>query len=141
MEKYQCRCQYVYDPENGDPSQGIPPGTPFEKLPDNWVCPLCGLEKKFFVKEEGTPTSEAGHPTIKIKVKCFSTLRNAETCNFKDGTEHELFEGSNVHDLVEKLEIPLEAIMIVFVNHKEVDFQTVLRNGDQVALSPKTGAM
>ncbi len=141
MEKYQCRCQYIYDPENGDSSQGIPPGTPFEKLPDNWVCPLCGLEKKFFVKEEGKPTSETGHPTIKVKVKCFSTLRNAETCDFKDGTEHELFEGSNVHDLVEKLEISLEAIMIVFVNHKEVDFQTVLRNGDQVALSPKTGAM
>lgn len=141
MEKYQCRCQYVYDPEIGDPTQAIPPGTPFEKLPDTWVCPLCGLEKKFFVKKEGKPTSESGHPTIKVKVKCFSTLRNAEKCDFKDGTEHELFEGSNVHDLVEKLEIPLEAIMIVFVNHKEVDFQTVLKNGDHVALSPKTGAM
>ncbi len=141
MEKYQCRCQYVYDPEIGDPTQAIPPGTPFEKLPDTWVCPLCGLEKKFFVKAEGKPTSESGHPTIKVTVKCFSTLRNAETCDFKDGTEHELFEGSNVHDLVEKLEIPLEAIMIVFVNHKEVDFQTALKNGDQVALSPKTGAM
>jgi len=141
MKKYQCRCQYVYDPAIGDPSQGISPGTPFEKLPDNWVCPLCGLEKKFFVMGEGKPTSEIGHPTIKVKVKCFSTLRNAETCDFKDGTEHELFEGSNVHDLVEKLEIPLEAINIVFVNHKEVDFQTVLSNGDQVAFSPKTGAM
>jgi len=141
MAKYQCRCQYVYNPAIGDPTQGIPPGTPFEKVPDNWVCPLCGLEKKFFVKEEGRPTSETGHPTFKVKVKCFSTLRNAETCDFKDGTEHELFEGSNVHDLVEKLEIPLEAITIVFVNHKEVDFQTVLSNGDQVAFSPKTGAM
>ena len=141
MKKYQCRCQYVYDPAIGDPSQGIPPGTPFEKLPDNWVCPLCGLEKKFFVMGEGKPTSEIGHPTIKVKVKCFSTLRNAETCDFKDGTEHALFEGSNVHDLVEKLEIPLEAINIVFVNHKEVDFQTVLSDGDQVAFSPKTGAM
>ena len=141
MKKYQCRCQYVYDPAIGDPSQGISPGTPFEKLPDNWVCPLCGLEKKFFVMGEGKPTSEIGHPTIKVKVKCFSTLRNAETCDFKDGTEHELFEGANVHDLVEKLEIPLEAINIVFVNHKEVDFQTVLSNGDQVAFSPKTGAM
>jgi rubredoxin/molybdopterin converting factor small subunit len=141
MEKYQCRCQYVYDPAIGDSTQGIPPGTPFEELPDTWVCPLCGLEKKYFVKQEGKPTSESGHPTIKVTAKCFSTLRKAETCDFKGGTEYELFEGSNIHDLVEKLEIPLEAIMIVFVNHKEVDFRTVLQNGDQVAFSPKTGAM
>lgn len=141
MEKYQCRCQYVYDPAVGDSTQGIPPGTAFEELPDSWVCPLCGLEKKFFIKAEGTPAAGSGHPTIKITVKCFSTLRSPETCDYKGGTEHELFEGSNVHDLVEKLDIPLEAIMIVFVNHKEVDFHTVLHDGDQVALSPKTGAM
>ncbi len=91
--------------------------------------------------EEGRPTSETGHPAIKVNVKCFSTLRNAETCDFKEGTEYELYEGSNVHDLVEKLEIPLEAITIVFVNHREVDFLTVLHNGDKVAFSPKTGAM
>ncbi len=141
MEKYQCRCQYVYDPEKGDPTQGIAPGTPFENLPENWVCPLCGLEKKYFVKEIGKPTSETGHPTIKIKAKCFSTLSSAQTCDFKDEKEHELYEGANIHDLVEKLKLPLQAVVIVFVNHKEVDFQTVLRNGDHVAFSPKTGAM
>ena len=52
-----------------------------------------------------------------------------------------MFEGANVHDLVEKLEIPLEAVALVFINHREADFQAVLRNGDQVAFSPKTGAM
>ena len=40
MEKYICTiCEYVYDPEQGDPENGIEPGTAFEDLPDDWVCP------------------------------------------------------------------------------------------------------
>lgn len=51
MQKYKCRvCGYIYDPEKGDPDSGIPPGTPFEKLPDNWVCPICGATKNAFDK-------------------------------------------------------------------------------------------
>ena len=51
--KYRCTvCGYVYDPEKGDSDSGIPPGTPFEKLPDSWVCPLCGATKDQFEKEE-----------------------------------------------------------------------------------------
>jgi len=51
MAKYQCTvCGYVYDPELGDPDGGIKPGTPFEKLPDNWVCPVCGASKDQFEK-------------------------------------------------------------------------------------------
>ena len=141
MDRYQCRCQYVYDPVKGDATQGIPPKTPFADLPDTWVCPLCGLAKNFFVKEVGKPTSEQGHPTIKVSVKCFTTLRKADTCDMGQGTEHQLFEGATIHDLVEKLDIPMEAVMLVFVNNTEVDFQTVLKNGDRVALSPKTGGM
>jgi len=42
-------CRYVYDPAVGDPRNGIPPGTPFEQLPDDWVCPVCGApQEKFF---------------------------------------------------------------------------------------------
>ncbi|MCL0101343.1 rubredoxin [Peptococcaceae bacterium] len=49
MKKYRCTaCGYIYDPENGDPDNGIDPGTPFEKLPDDWVCPICGVEKNMF---------------------------------------------------------------------------------------------
>lgn len=49
MAKYQCRiCGYVYDPEQGDPDSGIKPGTPFEELPDNWLCPICGAAKTEF---------------------------------------------------------------------------------------------
>ena len=42
LEKWRCRiCSYTYSPEIGDPSTGITPGTAFEKLPENWVCPVC----------------------------------------------------------------------------------------------------
>ncbi len=51
MSKYKCSvCGYVYDPELGDPESNIPPGTPFEKLPDNWSCPVCGAAKEEFNK-------------------------------------------------------------------------------------------
>ena len=47
--KYQCTvCGYIYDPAEGDPSQGIQPGTEFANLPDSWVCPECGAEKDMF---------------------------------------------------------------------------------------------
>ncbi|MBQ5952067.1 MAG: rubredoxin [Lachnospiraceae bacterium] len=53
MDNYVCTvCGYVYEPENGDPENGIDPGTPFEDLPDGWVCPLCGVGKDEFAKEE-----------------------------------------------------------------------------------------
>jgi len=52
MDKYVCSvCGYVYDPEKGDPDGNIPPGTPFEKLPDDWTCPVCGAAKSEFEKE------------------------------------------------------------------------------------------
>jgi len=53
MTKYRCTvCGYVYDPELGDPDGGIKPGTPFEEIPDDWVCPVCGAAKSEFEKEE-----------------------------------------------------------------------------------------
>lgn len=49
MKKYYCRnCGWVYDPEKGDPDGGIAPNTPFEKIPENWVCPVCGAKKSEF---------------------------------------------------------------------------------------------
>ena len=51
MEKWECTaCGYIYDPEKGDPEHGIEPGTPFEDLSDDWVCPQCGVGKEFFQK-------------------------------------------------------------------------------------------
>jgi rubredoxin len=47
--KYKCNvCGYVYDPDKGDPMSGVPVKTPFEKLPENWVCPVCGASKDEF---------------------------------------------------------------------------------------------
>ena len=43
-------CGYVYYPEKGDVVGGIPPGTKFEDIPDNWECPVCGTEKNKFTK-------------------------------------------------------------------------------------------
>jgi len=54
MKKYKCTlCDYVYDPEQGDPDGGIAPGTAFDDLPDDWLCPVCGASKADFeeVKE------------------------------------------------------------------------------------------
>ena len=49
--KYRCTvCGYIYDPAHGDPESGAKPGTPFEKLPDSWVCPICGVGKDQFEK-------------------------------------------------------------------------------------------
>lgn len=52
MTKYVCQlCGYVYDPAEGDDAAGIAPGTAFEDLPDDWVCPLCGAAKGDFAPE------------------------------------------------------------------------------------------
>jgi flavin reductase (DIM6/NTAB) family NADH-FMN oxidoreductase RutF/rubredoxin len=49
-EYYHCPvCNYVYKPEDGDPKANIPSGTAFEDLPDEWLCPLCATEKKYFI--------------------------------------------------------------------------------------------
>ncbi|MBU4536039.1 MAG: rubredoxin [Euryarchaeota archaeon] len=47
--KYRCIvCAYIYNPQDGDPESGIKPGTSFEDLPDDWLCPLCLVGKDQF---------------------------------------------------------------------------------------------
>lgn len=49
MKKYRCIvCNYIYDPDIGDPDNDIEPGVPFADLPDDWVCPVCGADKSQF---------------------------------------------------------------------------------------------
>lgn len=51
MDKYKCTvCGYIYDPEKGDPDSGIKAGTPFDQIPNDWVCPVCGVGKDQFEK-------------------------------------------------------------------------------------------
>ena len=53
MKKYECdACGYIYDPEKGDPENGIEPGTAFDDIPEDWVCPVCGLGKDSFSLKE-----------------------------------------------------------------------------------------
>lgn len=52
MQSYVCNiCGYVYNPAEGDPDGGIPAGVPFEELPDDWQCPICGVGKDEFSPE------------------------------------------------------------------------------------------
>ncbi len=49
LQKYKCAfCGHIYDPQIGDEKSGIPPGTAFKDLPDNWRCPGCGAQKEYF---------------------------------------------------------------------------------------------
>jgi rubredoxin len=51
MKRYKCTvCGHIYNPTAGDPVTGIAPGTPFEDLPDDWVCPICSVGKEEYVK-------------------------------------------------------------------------------------------
>lgn len=52
MDRYVCTvCGYVYDPANGDPDNGVAPGTKFQDVPGDWTCPVCGADKSQFEKE------------------------------------------------------------------------------------------
>ncbi len=53
MQKYVCTvCGYVYDPAQGDPTSGVKAGTPFDQLPADWVCPVCGAGKDDFERTD-----------------------------------------------------------------------------------------
>ncbi len=52
MQKWECPCGYIYDPEEGDHENGVDPGTPWEKVPESWVCPKCGAAKEEFWKAD-----------------------------------------------------------------------------------------
>ena len=51
-------CGFVYDPAEGDPDGGVAPGTPFEAIPDDWRCPVCGVGKKDFTPLDGPGASD-----------------------------------------------------------------------------------
>ena len=53
LQRWICEsCGFIYDPDEGDPDGGIPPGTAFEDIPDTWFCPVCGARKRDFVLYE-----------------------------------------------------------------------------------------
>ena len=78
---------------------------------------------------------------MKVNLKCFSSLANPDTCDYKDSTAYELGEGQSVKDLVVRAGIAGEDVKIAFVNSRKVDFDTVLADGDNVGLAPSVGGM
>jgi len=78
---------------------------------------------------------------MKVKLKCFSKLVNAETCDYKDSTPYELDDGQSVEDLVSRAGLAKEDVKIIFVNSRKTNFDTVLTDGDQVGLAPSVGGM
>jgi rubredoxin len=53
VQQWICEsCGFIYDPDEGDPDGGIPPGTAFTDIPDDWYCPVCGARKADFVPYE-----------------------------------------------------------------------------------------
>ena len=71
MKKFVCdTCGYVYDPQQGDPDNGIAPGTSFEDLPEDWVCPLCGVGKDDFSEEQNQS------PTLRETFFVYNPVKN-----------------------------------------------------------------
>ena len=78
---------------------------------------------------------------MKVNLKCFSTLVNADTCDYRDSTPYELDDGQSVEDLFGRAGIAKENVKIAFVNSRKVEFGTVLADGDNVGLAPSVGGM
>ncbi|NLV35202.1 MAG: rubredoxin [Clostridiaceae bacterium] len=93
MGKYACSvCGYIYDEAKGIPEAGIAPGTKWEDLPDDWVCPLCGATKDEFVKQGDSVAPAAKRPVSTIEapadMKELSPLEISAICtNFARGCE------------------------------------------------------
>ena len=93
MVKYVCSiCGFIYDEAKGIPEAGIAPGTRWEELPDDWVCPLCGATKSEFEKQGEIASTEVKKPTFVIEpstdIKEMSALEISALCtNLARGCE------------------------------------------------------
>ena len=78
---------------------------------------------------------------MNVDLKCFSSLVNPDTCDYRESQTYRLTKGQTVGDLVDAAGIEKNDVKIAFVNSKIVDFDTVLSNGDRVGLAPAVGGM
>ena len=78
---------------------------------------------------------------MKISLKCFAKLSEANVCDFRDGDDREFSEGETVRSLIKRLGFRTDEIKIIFVNGKIAELDTVLRNGDRLGLAPAEGGM
>ena len=78
---------------------------------------------------------------MKVDVRCFATLANGKTCDYRQPTAYELKDGQTVADLAATAGIDAENIKITFVNGRQADQGTVLAQGDRVGFVPPVGGM
>jgi molybdopterin converting factor small subunit len=78
---------------------------------------------------------------MKVYLKCFATLSDSYECDYHDSAPQELANGQSVEDLLQKKGISKEEVKTIFVNGKQVNFNTVLGDGDQIGLAPAVGGM
>lgn len=78
---------------------------------------------------------------MKVTLKCFSTLVNPDTCDFKQSTTYELDEGQTLQHLVQRAGIDGKDVKIAFVNSRQAGLDTVLSDRDQIGLAPAVGGM
>ena len=78
---------------------------------------------------------------MNVDLKCFSTLVNAESCDFRESKAYQLTEGQTVADLVSKAGVTRKDVKVAFVNNKIVEIDTVLNDGDRVGLAPSVGGI
>jgi molybdopterin converting factor small subunit len=78
---------------------------------------------------------------MNINIKCFATLANTETCDFRTAATFDLPAGQTIKNLLPRIGVDQEAVKIAFVNNRIVGLNTVLEDGDQVALAPAVGGM
>ena len=77
---------------------------------------------------------------MKVNLKCFADLANPDTCDFKDATAYELEDGQTVDHLIKLAGIKSKDVKIAFVNNSVAKIDTVLGDGDRVALTPASAA-
>ncbi|MCU0560301.1 MAG: MoaD/ThiS family protein [Desulfobacterales bacterium] len=76
-----------------------------------------------------------------INLKCFATLAEADTCDYKGSTTKTVAQEATVRDLLKEAKIAEKDVKLIFVNGKRAEIDTVLRAGDQVGLAPPVGGM
>lgn len=78
---------------------------------------------------------------MKVALKCFATLADPDTCDFKDGTVYNIEDGQTARQLIQLAGVNDKDVAIIFLNSRVVDLDTVLSEGDRVALTPSTAGL
>ena len=87
------------------------------------------------------PIEKEGQRNMKVSLKRFAQLSEADVRDFRESTQYDISEGENVKDLIIRLGLPQDEIKVIFLHNKKVGLGTVLRDGHQLGLSPPVAGM